>query len=134
MFAATGDAQTSVMVARIRTTDDTVDVEMLLDGSSKHIVTADNHSYALQVLVIARDEGSAASFSSFRDVTVTRGTGAASLVIDNDTENTSAGTLVVGGVTVNADTTNGYIRIDVTGIAATNIKWVARVTMVEVAV
>lgn len=137
-FAADGDAQTTVVVLRTTTTNTTTPTEMFLDGAggTARMVLPNDTTWAFRILVSARRTDTDNSSAAYQFVGV----------IDRNT--TAASTALVGTVSktvlaedvgawdcnVNADTTNGSLRILVTGVATPGytIRWVARVELVEV--
>lgn len=131
-FAADGDAQTSVLVAR-RSTTDATQSELFLNGSSERMVLADQDCWLFKVYIVARrqdanNEGAAWEISGCID---RNGTSTALIGAINKTviADDSSGTW---DVTAEADDTNEALVIKVTGEAAKTIRWVARIELTEV--
>jgi hypothetical protein len=130
-FAADGDAQTSVLVAHIATANATP-AELFLDGDVVRCTIAADTTWAFEVLVVARrtDADNESAAYHFRGC------------IDNNAGTTA----LVGSVAktviaedsagwdcdVTADDTNDCLAITVTGEAGKTVRWVARITLVEV--
>ncbi len=130
MFSAQGDAQTSVMVARIQTTNATP-AALFLDGSAETIDIATDTTWGFDIMVVARrtDADDESGFFKFEGC------------IDNNAGTTALVSSVVAAspiqdnswvCTVTADDTNDALLITVTGEGGKTINWVARVTTVEV--
>lgn len=129
-FSANGDAQSSEYILRIQTTDAT-QTEMLINGAGR-LTIANDSTWAFNIVVAARrtdanDESARYSFEGVIDRNSTAGsTALVGTVNKTEIEDTNA-----WDVTVDADTTNGSLRIQVTGEAAKTINWVAFVRTVE---
>jgi len=136
-FSATGDAQHEEFQLRRATTDAT-QTEVSTDGSAPasttRMVLPDNHAYAFHGRLIARSStGDVAVWTI--DGAVKRGANAAAtaLVGTPTATQTFADAGATGWtITIDADTTNGSLRIRVTGAASTTIHWVADLETVEV--
>lgn len=138
-FAANGDAQRSHLVARVATTNATP-TNMWLDGSSERITIPANTTWEFEVHIVARTASATGTYAKFvRSGVLSRNSTAASTAIATvDTVGTdrgsNAGSPPAGwAVALTADTTNGALDIQVTGAAATNIRWVAHIMLTEVA-
>ena len=140
-FTIAGDAQFSTLIYRMSTTDATP-TEMFLDGGTEaspgthRAILATGSCWAAWVQVVATvsGEGSTAEFT--RKCLITNASGTVALVGSVQTIGTdigsNAGVPPIGwAVTVTADNTNKSLKIAVTGAAATNIQWVARVELTE---
>ena len=134
-FAAAGDAQTRVVVLRTATTTAAV-TEAFLDGTggTARMVLPDDTTWAFRILVSARRTDANNESAVFQFVGgIDRNVGVATTAIVGAVSKTIvAEDTVAWDCTVNADTTNGSLRIQVTGEAAKTIRWVARVELVEV--
>lgn len=124
-FAANGDAQTSQFVLRASTTDAT-QTEMFLDGSSARMVLSNDSTWHFDIMVVARrtdanDESATYRFTGGID----RNASAATTALLAEPSKVSVEDTVAWDVDVTADTTNGSLRIRVTGQAAKTIQWVA---------
>jgi hypothetical protein len=100
---------------------------------------SNNGAWSFNVLIIARTNTAGGAVAMFeRRGCITRGANAASTALVGTIETvgtdkgTNSGNPPAGwDVTIDADTTGGGLRITVTGAAATNIRWVARIDTVE---
>ncbi len=136
-FAAAGDAQYGRMVLRKHTTDATATVltaDTLTPGSTNQVILPDDSTYAFSILVVARrtdanDESAGYKFEGVID----RNSGAATTAIVGTVAKTVlAEDTVAWDCNVSADTTNGGLKIEVTGEAGKTIRWVATVWTTEV--
>jgi len=131
-FSANGDAQTSQLVARKSTTDDTV-TEIALDGGTTYLSTEDNTAYSYVVTVTAKKVG-ALDHAMYRfEWSTVRGAGVGTVTVDGLVKTVIFETDSTWDVNVTADLTNGRPAIKVTGVAATTIRWVAKIEITEVA-
>jgi hypothetical protein len=119
--------QTSDATATVLTTDNTA------PGTTDQIILPNNSAYAFTGTVVARQQASGGTASAAWKVEglIRREANAASTVLVASTvtaiDNTPGWTLALS-----ADTTNGGLKIEATGAAATNIRWVATVQTSEV--
>ena len=102
-------------------------------GSTSRIILPNNSTYAFRGMASARSTGGDAKTWQFSG-TIERGAAAANTAIigsvtqsDNGESGASAWTL-----TISADTSNGHLKFEVVGAAATSISWLASVETVEV--
>jgi hypothetical protein len=117
-------------------TTDATQTELFIDGTggSSRMVLADDSTWRFEIDVVARrtdanDEGAAYKFAGAID----RNTGVATTaLIGSVAETIDAEDTAAWSVAVDADTTNGSLRIRVTGEAAKTIRWVAFVRTVQV--
>jgi hypothetical protein len=133
-----GDAQYSYLGLKISTTNITA-TEMLLYGFAGYRATIPNSTtWAADIDIVARSSGGTENAYFKRRLVIQKGTTAAStaLVGTVQTVGTDIGTTnmlaIATPITLTADTTNGSMKLEVTGLAATNIRWVAKVSLVEV--
>jgi hypothetical protein len=131
LFAATGDNQGAHVVA-FRATSDATPSNLFLDGSSSRIVVPVNSSGLVQIMLVGRTNTAGGKWATaVRQVSWNKGTTAGSMTISAlDTIGTdrgsNAGAWPAGwAFNITADTTNGAIDLQVTGEAATNIRWSA---------
>lgn len=135
-FAAQGDAQEGHYFLRRATTDDTP-TELLADGSTAssayRITLPDNTTYSFHGQLVGRaSDGTSVAWSI--EGAIKRGSGAASTALVDSVSSTKkadAGA-ATWGFSATADTGNGSLKIEVTGAAATNIRWLAVVDTAEV--
>lgn len=130
-FANPGDAQYSDLVAR-RQTNGVGPFELFLDGTAQRIILNDNTSYSVVVSVIARDTQTNTNHYVLEG-TIKRNAGPGTTVLVGAvTKRIIAEEFVAGDANVIADNVNGAVVVQVTGIAATDIRWVAHVKLTRV--
>jgi hypothetical protein len=132
-FGGSGDAQTSLYVARNITTDATL-TELFLDGSATQLVMPNNSVFTFDILVAARRTDATGGGAAYRFVGVARkDTTAGSVTFIGTPSKTVIGeTNVAWDAAVSVDTTSGAFRVRVTGEAAKTIRWVATIQTTEV--
>lgn len=144
-FAAAGDAQSNVFVARRQTTDATAST-LFFDGGTTATLTTEatnvltvpvNRAHQFRVSVVARrsDVSGDAAGWKFDGLLVRGSSGDAAFV--GTVAGTAWGTAPAAAwdVTLSINTsnaTNNYLAITVTGEAAKTIRWVATVSTTEV--
>lgn len=132
-FSNNGDANTSIYLLRVQTTNATP-TEMMPGGvSSTHIFIQNFHLMHFEGIVVARRSG-------------TYEYAAYTVVFDLKRDNNAASTALIGSATITAihetdatwdvsvsvDTTTGYVSINVTGAASKTINWFAQFRSTEV--
>jgi hypothetical protein len=132
-FAARGDSQHGILMARRATTDATPST-LFIDGSSVRLLLPANSRGRARITAVAATSTATGSMMTWvREFCWWRGVAAATTTIDVQTIGTDRG--LVGGVwgagpawtfNVSADTTNGAVNCVGTGAAATNIRWTLR--------
>lgn len=140
LFSTSGDAQRSVMVMRNSTADATP-TELFIDGSSVRATIPNNKRWLATVRVVASTATATGAWAVFeRRCLIGRGASAAatalagSVIVIGSDSGTNSGSPPAGwAVALTADTTNGSLKVEATGAAATAIRWVAEVSLVEVA-
>jgi len=135
---ASGLSQSAVLVLAIQTTDATPTAlcsNSSAAGTQNQVILPNNSAYTFTGTLIANVTGGAASSSwEFRGA-IERGANAASTVligtprIDNIGYDSAASFWTFA---LTADTTNGGLRVTVTGQAGTTIRWVAKIETTEV--
>lgn len=136
-FTALGDAQSGRYVAQRITTDATV-TELTLGNqtpaASTRIVLPNDSTYVFDILVVARrtDVDNESAGYRFTGVIDRNSSALSTAIVGTVTKTVIAEDTAAWDVTVDADTTNGSLRIQVTGEAAKTIRWVAVVNTVEV--
>jgi hypothetical protein len=140
-FAAVGDAQFSRVVMSVSTVDGTSE-ELTTDGSTtasaaNRYLISDEHSYDCWIRISARQDTGAGHAEFVRKLIIERTGGTTALVGSVQTIGTDIGSN--GGsppaswaVSLTADDTNDFLDITVTGVAATNIRWVATVEAIVI--
>jgi hypothetical protein len=131
-FAVAGDAKTGQYVAKTSTTTNTP-TELLINGAQR-LVLANDSTWKFEVHVVARrtdadDESAAYTFQGCID---RNGSAATTALVGTVLTTVVAEDTAAWDVTVDADTTNGSLRIQVTGENAKTIRWVAFIRTVEV--
>jgi hypothetical protein len=137
-FSVVGDAQTTRFVQRRQTTDATVS-GLSADGNAPTAVAAivlpNSSAYTFVARVVARNNANGDCATWEVKGACKRGAAAANMAIVGTPTVTSLGAdsgasaWVVAAV---ANTTLGSLEFDVTGVAATTIKWVANIVTTEV--
>jgi hypothetical protein len=104
-------------------------------GTTNQVILPNNSAYFFKGSCIANVTGAANGAAWSFEGAIMRGANAASTVlIDTPSVNrvaASAGA-TAWTIAITADTTNGGLRVTVTGVAATTIRWVAKVETTEV--
>lgn len=136
-FANAGDAQTGTTLLRRLTTDATPTV-VTSDNSSpsttNQVILPNNSTYTFRVQVVAMQQaagGTDTAGYTFEGV-IRRGANAAATVLKNSTKTVLYEDVAGWDCNISADTTNGGLKVEVTGAASTNIRWVATVHTTEV--
>ena len=140
-FSSTGDCQRGSLTVRAATTDSTDTTATSSGGAAStdnQLVLQDNQMMTVRGQVAARrsvaqaDEVAAFEFTCV----VSRGSGAASTAVVGSPTITSLANTITGlavtPFTLTSDTTNGGLAVTVTGVAATNIRWLTTLTTSEV--
>ena len=138
-FAAQGDAQSGTFVLRSDTTDATAEALTTNNSTAStdnQIILPNNSAYSFSGTIIARESAAAGSDYASWEIkgALLRDGTAASTVLGNGIVNKLYATSGASAwaVALSADTTNGGLKVEVTGAAATNIRWVATVNTSEV--
>lgn len=138
-FAITGDAQITTVILRQATTD-AIPTELFLDGTSERAVLPNNTRWLATVRVVASTNNATAEWASFqRCCLIGRTTSAATTAIVGEVQTINSdigpnkGSPPDGwSLNLSADTTNGSLKIEATGVAGKTIRWVAHIDLVEV--
>ena len=105
-------------------------------GLTNQIILPNNGAYSFSGTIIAREDATDGSDYASWEIkgALLRDANAASTVLGNGIVNKLYATSGASAwaVALSADTTNGGLKIEVTGAAATNIRWVATVNTSEV--
>ena len=129
-FSVAGDAQISDLVLSASTANASP-LEAFINGSNR-LVMKDNQCWAFTLSILGkRLTVNETAFFKIEGL-IYRGTGAASVVLVNSAKTTIANNSGAWDVNVSADTTNGSLKIAVTGEASKNIQWVIRAALTEV--
>lgn len=134
-FTGAGDAQEGLYVLRNETTNNTL-TELYLNGAAatERLVLPNNSVFTFDILVAARRTDAVGGGAAYRFVGVARkDTTAGSITFIGTPSKTVIGeTDAPWDAAVSVDTTNGSIRVRVTGQNAKTIRWVATVRTSEV--
>lgn len=135
-FATVGDAQRGSYILRRATTGAT-QTELSCDGgapsAATRIVLPNNATYSFRGQLAARSSTGDSAAWRFSG-TIERGAAAANTAIIGTvtmTDTQAEAGAAAWALAIDADTTNGSLRLQVTGAAATNIKWLATVDTCE---
>ena len=135
-FSAVGDSQHGLFVLRIGTTDATPKVlttNNTTGSNGNQILLPVNSAYAFHGTIVARQQasqGTACAAWKIEGLIRKEGNNSTTVLVNSATtvlDNTPA-----WGMALSADTINGGLKIEVTGAAATNIRWVATIHTSEV--
>jgi len=133
-----GNQQLGRLLLGRQTTDATTTVirsNTSAASTTNQVILPDNSAYAFQGIVIANVTGAGNTSGWKFEGVIKRGTGAASTALVAAVtptviaQDAGASAWVVA---VTADTTNGGIKVEVTGAAATTIRWVCKIETTEV--
>jgi hypothetical protein len=132
-FGTLGDAQRLMLVARNSTVNAT-QTELFLDGSATRVVIPNNSLWTFSMLVAARRTDAVGGGAGYRfDGVIRKDTTAGSTTLVGAVVKSILGeTNAAWDVVVDADTTNGSLRIRVTGEAAKTIRWIATIDTAQV--
>jgi trimeric autotransporter adhesin len=131
-----GQSQAGMMVLVADTTDATP--EALTSNNStasatNQIILPNNSAFAFSGTIVARQPASAGTASAaWRIEGLIRREGSAGTTVLVNSATTVLDNTPAWGMALSADTTNGGLKIEVTGAAATNIRWVATINTSEV--
>ena len=130
-FANTGDAQTGTFAFRRATTNATATVLTTDDSAAdttNQIILPNNSAYAFHGTIVARQQASGGTASAAWKIEgLIRREGSAGTTVLVNSATTVLSNTPLWGMALSADTTNGGLKIEVTGAAATNIRWVATI-------
>ena len=135
-FISAGDAQTGTFVLLSATTDATAE-PMTTDGSSgstdDQIILPNNSAYAFHGTIVARQQASQGTASAAWKIEgLIRREGSAGTTVLVNSATTVLDNTPSWGLALSADTTNGGLKVEATGAASTNIRWVATIHTSEV--
>mgnify|MGYP000285286688 CR=1 FL=1 len=132
-FVTAGDAQAGIYVARNITTNNTA-TELFLDGSAVRLALPDTASFFFKIDVVGRRTDAAGGNAAYTFTgIIKRDAGVATTALVGSVSKTVvAETNTPWDASVTADTTNGSLKINVTGENAKTVRWVAKIETVEV--
>ena len=139
MAVAQGDAQYGLSVLRGATTADAT-ARLTSDGTAASATNvanlAANRCFLMKVLLAATDTASPHTVGLVAEysVLIRQGAAAANTVVVDQTQHTllADASLLATAIAITADTTNGGLNLTVTGIAGSNLRWVATIQTTEV--
>ena len=132
-FANAGDAQHGVYVLRNVTTDVTP-TELFLDGISEVLTLPYNSVVTFSIIVAARRTDSSGGGAGYKldGVAMKNSTYASISLIGTPSKTILGETNVPWDISLSADTSNGSLKIMVTGETSKTIRWVATVLTTEI--
>jgi hypothetical protein len=102
-------------------------------GTTNQIILPNNSAYGLPGTIVARQQASAGTAcAAWKIEGLIRREGSAGTTVLVNSATTVLDNTPAWGLALTADTTNGGLKIEVTGAAATNIRWVATINTSEV--
>lgn len=130
-FSSAGDAQVSEFILKKETTDDSLQ-ELQFTNTSKKLSLPDNSSWYFKLRVVAKDtSNNTAIFNS--DGGIKKGASAGfTQIVGNLQTIRFADEIGCGGIVISADTSYGYLKIQVAGKTSTTIRWVGYLNLTEV--
>lgn len=130
-FSTAGDAQVSEFILKRETTDDSLK-ELQFMNTVKKLSLPDNSSWYFKLRVVAKDtSNNTAIYNS--DGGIKKGFSAGfTQIVDRLQVTRLADEIGCGGINISADTSYGYLKIEVIGKAATTIRWVGYLNLIEV--
>jgi hypothetical protein len=132
-FAAQGDAQHTVLIARRLTTNATANQVLFLDNSSSRLTLPAETTWAFTVKLSAyNDTDNEGGWWIFRGGIRRNAANGTALIGSLITESGFESSFNTASTSVVADDTNEALEIRVTGVASKNIRWVAVVDISQV--
>ena len=130
-FYEKGDAQAVEFILKRETTDGNT-YEMAFPDQLKKLNLPDTTAWSFKVKIVARTgTGDVAAWNA--EGTIKRGPSAAFTQIVGASHLIKiADEIGTGGISIIANSVYGYLQINVTGKAATTIRWVAYLTLVQI--
>jgi hypothetical protein len=136
--SALGDSQASKFILQRRTTDATA-TTLISDAVSSptpylsnQVILSNNSAYGFTGTIIAKQAGSTNAALWKVEGLLVRGASAGATVLLSPTITLVSNVPNWGTPTLAADTSNGGLKVDVIGAAATNIQWTAVIETTEV--
>jgi hypothetical protein len=132
---AQGETQKSDFFLSVRTTGNTATTVTVAGGAASttnQVILLNNSAYRFKGTIIGKQSGSTNVAAWDVDGIIVRGANAAATTLSLGNVTLVQNTPAWGTPTLAADTTNGGLRVQVTGAAATNIQWTAAIETTEV--
>ncbi len=135
-FNNDGDSQQGMFPLRLATTDATP-AALTTDGgaasTNNQVILPNNSAYAFHGTIVARQQASqGTACAAWKIEGLIRREGSAGTTVLVNSATTVLDNTPAWGMALSADTTNGGLKIEVTGAASTNIRWVATINTSEV--
>jgi hypothetical protein len=130
-----GDAQASKFILRERTTNDTattITTNSSAAGTTNQVILSNQSAYGFTGTIVGKQSGSINACMWKITGLIARGANAASTVLTFSSVDVVSNAPGWGTPTLAADTTNGGLRVQVVGLAATNIQWTTVIETTEV--
>ena len=130
-----GDAQTSKFILRERTTNNTattLTTNSSAASTNNQIILSNQSAYRFKGTIIGKRSGTTDIAAWDVDGLIVRGANAAATTLNISNVTLIQNTPAWGTPTLAADTTNGGLRVQVTGAASTNIQWTCTIETTEV--
>ena len=133
--ATEGDSQASKFILRERTTNATATVlttNSSAAGAANQVILSNQSAYRFKGSIIGKQSGTTDIAAWDIDGLIVRGANAASTALNINNVTLVQNTPAWGTPALSADTTNGGLKVEVTGAASTNIQWTAVIETTEV--
>ena len=133
--STSGDSQASKFVLRERTTGNTATTITTDSGAASttnQVILSNQSAYRFKGSIVGKQSGSVNSAVWDIDGFIVRGANAAATTLNVSNVTLVENTPAWGTPTLAADTTNGGLRVQVTGATTTNIQWTAVIDTTEV--
>ena len=135
-FSNYADMQAGILVVVAATTDATpkaLTSNKAAASTNNQVILPNNSAYAFSGTIVARQQASTGTAcAAWKVEGLIRREGSAGTTVLVNSATTVLDNTPAWGMTLSADTTNGGLKIEVTGAAATNIRWVATINTSEV--
>jgi len=135
-LSGVGSSQTGILVLMSDTTDATTEAltaNNSAPGITNQVILPNNSAYAFHGTIVARqDAASGTACAAWKIEGLIRREGSAGTTVLVNSATTVLDNTPAWGMALSADTTYGGLKIEVTGAAATNIRWVATIHTSEV--
>jgi hypothetical protein len=133
--ATQGDSQASKFILRERTTGNTATTltsDSNAGSTNNQVILSNQSAYRFKGSIVGKQSGSVNAAVWDIDGFIVRGANAAATTLNISNVTLVQNTPAWGTPTLAADTTNGGLRVQVTGAATTNIQWTAVIETTEV--
>ena len=136
IFSSVGDAQEGKYVLLSDTTDATAEALTTTNGAASatnQVVLPNNSAYSFHGTIVARQQAAdGTACAAWKVEGLIRREGSAGTTVLVNSATTVLDNTPNWGMALSADTTNGCLKIEATGAAATDIRWVATIHTSEV--